>query len=55
MAESADIHVYGSSDADVFASVNLRAESSGASNVRYKGSPSVSQNTSGAGSVGKAN
>lgn len=55
MAENADIDVSGSSDADVFASVNLKAESSGASNVRYKGSPSVNSNTSGAGSVARAN
>lgn len=55
MAENTDVDVSGASNADVFASVNLKAEASGASNIRYKGSPAVSSNTSGAGNVAKAN
>jgi hypothetical protein len=55
LAENADIDVSGSSNADVYASVSLKAEASGASDVRYKGSPTVNANTSGAGSVAKAN
>lgn len=53
MAENVDVDVSGASNADVFASVGLKAEASGASDVRYKGAASYSGNTSGAGSVKK--
>jgi hypothetical protein len=35
------------------ASVQLKADASGASHIRYKGSPEVNQSVSGAGSVTK--
>jgi Putative auto-transporter adhesin, head GIN domain len=54
MSENAEVDVSGASNADVFASVKLHAESSGASDVRYKGNAAVNQSTSGAGSVKKA-
>jgi hypothetical protein len=53
LSENADVDVNGASNADVFASVKLNAEASGASDVRYKGNAAVTQNTSGAGSVKK--
>jgi hypothetical protein len=56
MTENADVDLSGASDADVFASVSVKGEASGASNVTYKGSASsVVVNTSGAGSVNKQN
>ena len=56
MTENADIDLSGASDADVFASVSVKGEASGASNVTYKGSASsVVVKTSGAGSVNKTN
>jgi hypothetical protein len=56
MTENADVDLSGASDADVFASVSVKGEASGASNVTYKGSASsVVVKTSGAGSVNKAN
>jgi hypothetical protein len=55
MAENTDVDVSGASNGDVFASVKLKADASGASNVRYKGKPTVSSNTSGAGSVSSSN
>jgi hypothetical protein len=53
LSENADVDVAGASNADVFASVKLNAEASGASDVRYKGNAAVNQNTSGAGSIKK--
>jgi hypothetical protein len=53
-SENAAVDVSGASSAEVFASVKLDAEASGASHVRYKGNPVVSKNESGAGSVEKA-
>jgi hypothetical protein len=56
MAENADVDLSGASDAQVFASVSVKGEASGASNVKYKGSATnVVVNTSGAGSVSKEN
>jgi hypothetical protein len=55
MAENTDVDVSGASNGDVFASVKLKADASGASNVRYKGNPTVTSNTSGAGSVNSSN
>ncbi len=54
MTENAEVEVTGASSAEVFASVKLSASASGASHVRYKGNASVSQSSSGAGSVNKA-
>ncbi len=53
LSENADVDLSGASNAEVFASVKLNAEASGASDVRYKGSAVASQRTSGAGSVKK--
>ena len=53
LSENADVDVAGASNADVFASVKLNAEASGASDVRYKGNAAVTQSASGAGSVKK--
>ena len=40
LAENADVDVAGASSADVFASVSLKADASGASDIRYKGARS---------------
>jgi hypothetical protein len=54
LTENADVDLSGASSADVFASVSIKGEASGASNVNYKGSASsVVVKTSGAGSVNK--
>lgn len=54
MSENADVDVSGASGAEVFASVELKAEASGASHIRYKGNAAVTQkNESGAASVKK--
>jgi len=55
LAENVDVDVSGASNADVFASVDLKAEASGASDVRYKGAANYVGNTSGAGSIKKVN
>ncbi len=52
-SENAKVDVSGASSADVFASVKLNADATGASDVRYKGDAAVSQSASGAGSVKK--
>lgn len=54
LTESTDLNLSGASNAEVFASVELKAEASGASDAKYKGNPTVNQNVSGAGSVRKA-
>ena len=55
MAENAHVEMSGAGDAEVFASVKLDVHvASGASDVKYKGNATVSQNVSGAGSVKKA-
>ncbi|MBL7741971.1 MAG: DUF2807 domain-containing protein [Chitinophagaceae bacterium] len=54
LTENADVDVSGASNADVFASVKLDAEASGASDIRYKGGASVTPNTSGAAHIKKA-
>lgn len=51
--ENATVDLAGASNAEVFASVNLDAAASGASNIRYKGNPAVKQSTSGASGVKK--
>ena len=45
------LDISGSGDAEVFATEFLNVECSGASEVRYKGSPKISQNVSGASSI----
>jgi hypothetical protein len=53
LSENVNVDISGATDAEVFASVKLDAEASGASHVKYKGGASVSQKSSGAGSVKK--
>ena len=55
LSENANISLSGAGNADVHASVKLEAHASGAANINYKGNPTVNSNTSGAGSVKKAN
>lgn len=54
MAENVNIDISGACDADVFASVKLDADASGASHIKYKGSASVHQSSSGASGISKA-
>jgi Putative auto-transporter adhesin, head GIN domain len=55
MSENTKVDISGAGSAEVFASVHLDAEVSGAGNVRYKGNAArVNQQVSGAGSVKKA-
>ncbi len=51
LSENAFVDISGASHAEVFASVKLEAEASGASGVRYKGKPEVTQRLSGAASL----
>lgn len=53
-AENTRVDASGASTGNVFASINLKATASGASDVKYKGNPKVIENTSGASSVKKA-
>jgi hypothetical protein len=53
LTEETFIDVSGASEAEVFASVKLDVKASGASEIKYKGNASVSQDVSGAGSVRK--
>ncbi len=54
LSENATVDLSGASDAEVFASVKLDVDASGASGIKYKGEPVVSQRLSGAASVRKA-
>jgi hypothetical protein len=55
LAENVKVDISGAGDADVYASIKLDAEVSGAGSVRYKGNATdVDQKVSGAGSVKKA-
>ncbi|RYF87098.1 MAG: DUF2807 domain-containing protein [Chitinophagaceae bacterium] len=54
LAENTRIDVSGAFSAQVHASVQLDVEASGASEIKYKGSPSVKQSVSGASSISKA-
>jgi len=55
LAENTKVDISGAGDAEVFASVKLDANVSGAGNVNYKGNATtVNQHVSGAGSVHKA-
>lgn len=53
LTEQTKIDVSGACDAEVFASVKLDVQASGASDIKYKGNAAVSQDISGAGSVKK--
>lgn len=52
-SENASVDLSGACSAEVMASVQLKADASGASHIRYKGTPQVNQSVSGAGSVKK--
>ncbi len=52
-SENADIEASGASTVRVFSSLKLNARSHGASSVKYRGNPQVTQDVSGASSVGK--
>jgi Putative auto-transporter adhesin, head GIN domain len=55
MSENTSVDISGAGSAEVFASVALDADVSGAGSVRYKGNAArVNQQVSGAGSVKKA-
>ena len=51
--ENTTVGISGASSADVFASVKLEVEASGASGVKYKGAAAVTQDVSGASNVRK--
>lgn len=53
LSENADVDVDGASNAEVFASVSLKADASGASDIRYKGAANHVGSASGAGSIKK--
>jgi Putative auto-transporter adhesin, head GIN domain len=53
MAEEVKVELTGASHAEIFASVKLDVDASGASDVRYKGNATVTQDVSGAASVKK--
>lgn len=53
MTENADIDVSGASSANVFASMTLNAEASGASHIKYRGNATVKSSASGASGVEK--
>lgn len=52
-SENAAVEASGASTAHVFSSLKLNARSHGASSVKYRGNPQVTQDVSGASSVGK--
>jgi hypothetical protein len=55
MAENTEVDISGAGSADVYASVKLDADVSGAGSVKYRGGAAqVNQHVSGAGSVKKA-
>ena len=53
LTENTTVGISGASSADVFASVKLNVEASGASGVKYRGAAAVTQDVSGASSVKK--
>ncbi len=56
LSENARVDITGAGSAEVYASVKLDAQVSGAGSVNYKGNPTnVKQEVSGAGSVSRAN
>lgn len=54
-AENTNVHVGGSGDAEVHASVKLDVHVAGSGSVSYHGNPQVNSSTSGSGSVHKTN
>ena len=54
MAENTKVDISGACSADVFASVKLDVEASGASEVQYRGAAAVTQDVNGASSIRKA-
>lgn len=52
-AENTTLDISGACSAEVFASVKLDIQASGASDVKYKGAPSITQDISGASSIKK--
>jgi len=53
LSETADVDISGATDADVYASVKLNGQSSGASTIRYKGNAQINADKSGAGTIRK--
>jgi hypothetical protein len=53
MSENTSVDISGACSAEVFASVKLDIQASGASEIRYKGAASLSQDVSGASSIRK--
>lgn len=53
LAETAEVNIAGSGNADVHASRDLKVSSLGSGNVRYKGAPSLNVNKLGSGTVRK--
>ena len=51
--ENATVDISGACSAEVFASIKLDVQASGASGVKYKGAPSITQDISGASSIKK--
>lgn len=54
MTENTTVDISGASSAEVFASVKLDAQASGASEVKYRGNPAITQDINGASSIRKA-
>ena len=53
LTENTRVDISGASSADVFASVKLDVQASGASGVKYRGAAAVTQDVSGASNVKK--
>ncbi len=53
MTENTTVDISGASSAEVFASVKLDAQASGASGISYKGNPAITQDINGASSIKK--
>jgi hypothetical protein len=53
MTENTTVDISGASSAEVFASVKLDAQASGASGVTYKGNPAITKDINGASSIKK--
>lgn len=53
MTENTTVDVSGASSAEVFASVKLDAQASGASGIKYKGNPAITKDVNGASSIEK--
>ena len=55
LSENADVEASGASSAEIYASVRLAGNASGASQIRYKGNATTSISSSGASGVNKVN